>query len=105
VAPFLGRPGYRPLPRPHDPPRAASVPTPPPALAGMEAVHGFLPPGALARVCQRLNLSLADVDATMTVEDVLDEVDLQAYLYDVDCPPQPAPKPSPSPLGGSGRRR
>lgn len=92
VAPFLGRPGYEPLPRPHDPVRATPYPAPPPALAGMEMVRGFLPAGALARVAQRLGLSLADVDERMSVEDVLDEMDLQAYLYDVDVAPQTAKK-------------
>ena len=58
----------------------------------MEGIPGYLPPGALARVAQRLGLSLADVDARMTVADVLDEVDLQAYLHDVDAPPQAAAK-------------
>lgn len=59
----------------------------------MAAVPGVSAEGALARVAQRLNLSLAEVDATMTVSDVLDELDLQAYLADVDHEPRrPDPK-------------
>ena len=54
----------------------------------MEAVPGLTPPGALARVAQRLGVTLADIDARMTVGDVLDELDLQSYLFDVDNAPQ-----------------
>jgi len=61
----------------------------------MDAIPGYLGAGALARVAQRLNLSLADIDARMTVDEVLDELDLQAYLYDVDAAPQPPPKAKP----------
>ena len=91
MAPFLGRPGYTPLPRPYDPPRAARFPDPPPALAGMDHVHGHVSPGVLVRVAQRLGISLATIDATMTTDEVLDEIDVQSYLYDVDCPPQTKP--------------
>jgi hypothetical protein len=91
VAPFLGRPGYAPLPRPHDPKRAAPWPRPPTALVGFAGVPGVAAEGMLARVAQRLGISLAEVDATMTVRDVLDEVDLQAYLADVDHEPAAAP--------------
>ena len=100
MAPFLGRPAYQPIARPHDPPRASPYPAPPPALVGLEALPGYLGAGALARVAQRLNCTLADIDARMTVDEVLDELDLQAYLYDVDAAPQPAPKATP----GGGRR-
>lgn len=95
MAPFLGRPAYQPLARPHDPPRATPYPKPPPALVGMEFIPGYLGAGALARVAQRLNISLADIDARMTVDEVLDELDLQAYIYDVDAAPQPPPKKPP----------
>ena len=95
VAPFLGRPGYTPLPRPYDPKRAAPWPTPPPTLVGLAAVPGVASEGALARVAQRLGLSLAQVDATMDVGAVLDELDLQAYLADVDREPQQQPPPTP----------
>ena len=95
MAPFLGRPAYSPLARPFDHRRASPYPLPPPALCGMEAVPGYLPAGALARVAERLHLSLADVDARMSVDDVLDELDLQAYLVDVDHEPQGAPKGPP----------
>ena len=53
----------------------------------MEAIPGLTPPGALARVAQRLGRTLADIDARMTVGDVLDELDLQSYLFDVDNAP------------------
>jgi hypothetical protein len=59
---------------------------------GVAAVPGYLGAGALTRVAQRLGISLAEVDARMTVDEVLDETDLQAYLADVDNPPQGAPK-------------
>lgn len=96
MAPFLGRPAYQPLARPYDPPRATPFPSPPPALVGLAPVPGHTAPGALARVAQRLNLSLADIDARMTMDEVLDELDLQAYLADVDN----APAGPPSALGG-----
>lgn len=67
------------------------MPSPPPALVGMEAVRGYLPPGALCRVAQDLGLTLAEVDARMSVLEVLDECDRRAYLHDVDNPPQAAP--------------
>lgn len=92
MAPFLARPAYAPLARPHDPPRASPFPKPPPGLVGVEAVPGYLGAGAITRVAQRLGLSLANVDARMTIDDVLDEMDLQAYLADVDNPPQGPPK-------------
>lgn len=88
MAPFLGRPGYVPLPRPYDDKRVAPWPTPPPGLVGLAEVPGVASAGALARVAQRLGLSLAEVDRTMTVSDVLDELDLQAYLADVDHEPR-----------------
>ena len=67
------------------------MPSPPPSLAGMEGVPGHTPPGALARVAQRLGLSLAQVDRDMTTDEVLDECDLQAYLFDVDNAPADRP--------------
>lgn len=75
------------------------MPRPPPALVGMGA--GECPP--FARVAQRLGLSLAEVDRTMTVDEVLDELDLQLYLHDCDVEPQPAPKPAVPPPRGRGR--
>jgi len=80
-----------PLPRPHDPRRASPFPAPPPALCGMDGIPGLAPPGALARVAQRLGVTLADIDDRMTVDEVLDEFDLQAYLFDVDNAPQDKP--------------
>ena len=80
------RPGYTPLPRTST--REAPYPSPPPGCAAL-AVHP-----ALARVAQRLNITLAEVDARLSVEDVLDECDLQAYLYDVDCEPPKPPAPT-----------
>ena len=71
------------------------LPAPPPAVVGLADFP------ALARVCQRLRLSLADVDAHMSVDEVLDEVDLQHYLYDCDC--EPSPPPAPSTAGGTRR--
>lgn len=44
---------------------------------------------ALARVAQRLGMSLADVDRRLTVADVLQELDLQRYLYDLDVDDPP----------------
>lgn len=57
----------------------------------MEAVPGLTPPGALARVAQRAGITLAELDDRMTVEEVLDDLDLQAYLFDVDNAPQERP--------------
>jgi hypothetical protein len=45
---------------------------------------------AIARVAQRLRITLADADERLSVEDVLDEVDLAAYLFDVDHEPRQA---------------
>lgn len=42
-------------------------------------------------MAQRLNMSLADIDARLTIDEVLDELDLQAYLADVDNPPAGPP--------------
>lgn len=81
-----------PLRRPHDHKRATAYPVPPPSLVGMDAVPGFAPPGALARVAERLGCTLAEVDARCSVDDVLDDLDMQAYLYDVDHEPQGPPK-------------
>jgi hypothetical protein len=57
----------------------------------MDGIPGLAPPGALARVAQRLGLTLTEVDRRMTVDEVLDEFDLQAYLFDVDNAPQERP--------------
>lgn len=63
------------------------MPRPPPALSALAEFP------ALARVCQRLGISAAEMDRTMTVDEVLDEVDLQHYLYDCDNEPREAPRP------------
>jgi hypothetical protein len=65
------------------------MPAPPPALPGVVA-HP-----ALARVAQRLGITLREVDRRLDVGDVLDEADLAAYLHDVDCPPEPPKPPGP----------
>lgn len=57
----------------------------------MEAIPGLTPPGALARVAQRAGITLDALDATMTVDEVLTDLDLQAYLFDVDNAPQERP--------------
>lgn len=80
------RPGYRPLPRPYDSKRKGAMPMPPPALAGVVA----FPP--MARAVQRLGITLAEADERLTVEDVLDEADLTAYLHDVDHEPETEPR-------------
>lgn len=81
-----------PLRRPHDHKRATPYPAPPPALVGLDAVPGFCGPGALVRVAERLGCTLTEVDDRCTVDDVLDELDTQAYLFDVDHEPQGPPK-------------
>lgn len=72
------------------------MPAAPPGLPGLAEMP------SLARVCQRLRLSPADLDARYTVDEVLDEVDLQLYLY--DCDAEPSGPPAPPPSGGRGRR-
>jgi hypothetical protein len=57
------------------------MPRPPASLPGVAA----FPP--IARAAARLSLTLAEVDERLSVEDVLDEADLAAYLHDVDVPP------------------
>lgn len=57
------------------------MPRPPASLPGVVIFP------ALARAATRLSLTLAEVDARLSVEDVLDEADLAAYLHDVDVPP------------------
>ena len=69
------------------------MPRPPASLPGVAA----FPP--LARTAARLGLTLAEVDARLSVEDVLDEADLAAYLYDVDNEPRAA-----APVTPPGRR-
>ena len=68
------------------------MPRPPPGLVGFGEVPGITSEGALARVAQRLGISLAEIDRTMTAAAVLDEIELQAYLADVDHEPQQASK-------------
>lgn len=84
MAPFLGRPGYVPLPRPHDTPRATPMPAPPRSLPGVAS----FPP--IVRAAQRLGITLRELDERCSVEDVLDEADLAAYLHDVDNEPKAA---------------
>lgn len=81
------RPGYVPLPRPHDPRRKAPMPTVPPALPREVG-------GALARAASRLGVTLAEADRRLSVEDVFDEMDVAGYLHDVDHEPADAPAPS-----------
>lgn len=83
------RPGYRPLPRPHDKQRAGTMPQPPPAWPAECA-------GILFRAAQRLGLTVRDADETLTVGDLLDEHDLHAYLHDVDHEPEQAPQVTPA---------
>lgn len=94
MAPFLIRPGYRPLPRPYDKKRATPMPSPPPAWPAECA-------GILFRAAQRLGITVHEADERLTVEDVLDEADLHAYLHDVDHEPETAPPVTQS----AGRRR
>lgn len=82
------RPGYVPLPRPHDPRRKAPMPTVPPALPREVG-------GALARAASRLGVTLAEADRRLSVEDVFDEMDVAGYLHDVDHEPADAPAQSP----------
>lgn len=65
----------------------------PKAPSGLPGLAEF---PALARVAQRLGLSPADLDRRMTVDEVLDEIDLQHYLHDCDNEPREAPKPPPA---------
>jgi hypothetical protein len=81
------RPGYTPLPRPHDPRRKAPMPTVPPALPREVG-------GALVRAAHRLGLTVADADRALSVEDIFDEMDSAAYLHDVDHEPATEPQPS-----------
>lgn len=66
------------------------MPGPPPSLPGVVA-HP-----AIARVAQRLRITVRELDRRLTVEDVLDEDDLGRYLHDVDVPPEPAPRSPPA---------
>lgn len=58
------------------------MPVPPASLPGVAA----FPP--IARVATRLGLTLREVEERLSVEDVLDEADLAAYLHDVDNEPR-----------------
>lgn len=61
------------------------------------SLPGVVAHPAIARAAQRLRITLAEVDERLSVEDVLDEVDLAAYLFDVDHEPRPAPTATPPP--------
>ncbi len=78
------RPGYTPLPRPHDPARRAPMPSVPPALPREIG-------GALVRAAVRLGVTVAEADRVLSVEDIFDEMDGAAYLHDVDHEPAPEP--------------
>lgn len=64
------------------------MPQPPPAWPAECA-------GLLFRAAQRLGMTVRDADETLTVEDLLDERDLHAYLHDVDHEPEQAPPATP----------
>lgn len=81
------RPGYVPLPRPHDPRRRAPMPDVPPALPREVG-------GALARAATRLGVTLAEADRRLSVEDVFDEMDVAGYIHDVDHEPAAEAPPS-----------
>lgn len=72
------------MPRPHDKGRSAPMPNPPPAWPADAS-------GLLLRAAQRLGITVAEADARLSVEDLLDERDLHAYLHDVDHEPEAAP--------------
>lgn len=59
--------------------------------------------GLLFRAAQRLGVTVREADETLTVEDLLDEHDLHAYLHDVDHEPEQAPPPPVT--APAGRRR
>lgn len=73
-----------PLPRPHDEARRGPAPKPPPAWGGDVA-------GLLFRAAQRLGLTVGEAAERLSVEDLLDEADLHAYLHDVDHEPAAPP--------------
>lgn len=81
------RPAYTPLGRPHDQGRHGPPPKPPQGCPGVVAAP------VLARMAHRLGITLRELDETKSIEDVLDEMDLVAYIHDLDNPPQPPPKP------------
>lgn len=58
------------------------MPAPPDSLPGVVA----FPP--IARVATRLGITLREVEDRLSIEDVLDEADLAAYLHDVDDEPK-----------------
>lgn len=60
------------------------MPAPPRGLPGV----GAYPP--IVRAAQRLGITLRELDERCSVEDVLDEADLAAYLHDVDNEPRGA---------------
>lgn len=64
------------------------MPSPPRSLPGVSAMP------ALARAATRLHITLAEADERLSIEDVLDEMDLTAYLHDVDVEPDPPPAPT-----------
>lgn len=93
VPPFLVRAGYIPVPRPFDPQGTAPKVNPPPALCGVVDYP------VLARIAQRLNITLSQLDE-LSMEEILDEVDLIHYLHDIDNPPAEPPKPKAPNLAG-----
>lgn len=80
------RPGYEPLARPHEDGPLRRHSDPPPGVPALV----ICPP--LARIAQRLAISLHEVDE-LTISQVLDEIDLLAYLHDEDNPPPPPKRP------------
>ena len=85
MAPFLGRPLYRPEGVPPGPPGQCPPPPPPIGVRGLE----YFP--TLARICHRLNITARELDERLTVDDVLDEADLAVYLSSVEACAMPAP--------------
>ena len=90
VAPFLGRPLYRPEGVPPGPPGQCPPPAPPIGVRGLEHFP------TLARVAHRLGLTMREIDERLTISDVLDEADLAVYLASVEACAMPAP-PKPPP--------
>lgn len=60
--------------------------------------------GLLFRAAQRLGITVGDAAERLSVEDLLDEADLHAYLYDVDHEPRQPPAPDASALRRLGVR-
>ena len=85
VAPFLGRPLYRPEGVPPGPPGQCPPPAPPIRVRGLEHFP------TLARICHRLSITARELDERLTVDDVFDEADLAVYLSSVEACAMPAP--------------